>query len=408
MGNASLFGRKFRTHENNLFRKRVRRGHSSMSTIASMRDSMFDPWELLTDLKNRWPVVAVSCGLALVFALGASALLPKRYTATAEVLIQVPGSNDPRAATAISPVYLESLKSYERLASSDTLFVRALDHVHASAGSSGHSIESLKKSILHVSKLANTAVLEISATMTDPKQAQALAQYVAEQTVQASLSMDVQTETEMTREFRSQLDAAVKRVAEVRQAQAHLSSSEPVDSMESQMKNTAELKLDIEKELAQTQTELAGYLAETPTAGNDRESQRMVASARARAANLIAQQRDLAGLLLQQGAKAQQWKDQREAVQAERDAAQTAFETASTRFNDSVTAARYRGERLRMIDPGIVPQEPVSPNVPLNVLASLVLALVGSLVYLMTTFSYHRAKRVRVTARTEPAFSFRG
>jgi capsular polysaccharide biosynthesis protein len=373
-----------------------------------MRDSLFDPWELLIDLKNRWPVVAISCGLALVFALGASALLPKRYTATAEVLIQPPGSNDPRAATAISPVYLESLKSYERLASSDTLFVRALDHVHASSGGRGRSIESLKKSILHVSKLANTAVLEISATMTDPKQAQALAQFIAEQTVQASLSIEGQTETEMTAEFRSQLDAASQHVARVRQAQAELSSSEPVDSMESQMKNTAELKLGIEKELAKTQTDLAGYLAEGGTSGNDQESQRTITSARARAANLMSQQRDLAALLLQQGAKAQQWKDRREAVQAEREAAQTAFEAASTRFNDTVTAARYRGEHLRMVDPGIVPQEPASPNVPLNLLASLVLALVGSMVYLVATFSYHRAKRVRVAARTEPAFSFRG
>ena len=33
-----------------------------------MRVSPFDPLELLVDLRRRWPVVAASCGLALVLA----------------------------------------------------------------------------------------------------------------------------------------------------------------------------------------------------------------------------------------------------------------------------------------------------------------------------------------------------
>jgi uncharacterized protein involved in exopolysaccharide biosynthesis len=379
-----------------------------------MHVSPFDPLELLIDLRRRWPVMAMSCGLALLLAALISFLLPKRYTATAEVLIQAPGGNDPRAATAISPVYLESLKSYERLASSDTLFQRAFNRVQGAAGDrSGPSIESIKKSILRVSKPANTAVLEISATMGDPRKAQALAQYVAEQTVEASLSIDSQSESEMTREFRSQLDAAAGRLARTRQAQESLGGSEPLDSLDDQLANNAELKLNIEKDLSQARTELAGYIAEQHSlpgaAGEDAESlHRLILSAQARVANLESQQRDVDARLRQQGAQVQEWKDHREALQADRKAAQTAFETSSARLNEAVASAQFRGERLRMIDPGIVPQEPSSPNVPLNLAASLILSAVGSLIYLAMTSSYYRSRRGTAETRTQPVFSFRG
>jgi uncharacterized protein involved in exopolysaccharide biosynthesis len=49
-----------------------------------------------------------------------------------------------------------------------------------------------------------------------------------------------------------------------------------------------------------------------------------------------------------------------------------------------------RGERLRVIDPGIVPQRPSAPNVPLNVAAALFLALVASMVYLSLRFGFRR------------------
>src|SRR6267154_2015905 len=81
-------------------------------------------------LWRRWNVTAIACVTALAVTGAVSVLLPARYTATATVLIDLPGGSDPRASTAVSPVYLESLKTYERLAASDTLFARALDDLH--------------------------------------------------------------------------------------------------------------------------------------------------------------------------------------------------------------------------------------------------------------------------------------
>ena len=80
-------------------------------------NGMFDALEFVDYIRRRWLTIAIACGVALGIALIASLMLPKQYTATASILIQAPAGNDPRAATAVSPVYLESLKSFETLAS---------------------------------------------------------------------------------------------------------------------------------------------------------------------------------------------------------------------------------------------------------------------------------------------------
>jgi uncharacterized protein involved in exopolysaccharide biosynthesis len=82
-----------------------------------------DGLEFLQYLWKRRVIVAAACASALAVTSVVSVFLPRRYTATASILIESPGGNDPRAAAAVSPVYLESLKTYELLASSDTLFV---------------------------------------------------------------------------------------------------------------------------------------------------------------------------------------------------------------------------------------------------------------------------------------------
>src|SRR5437868_6880951 len=140
----------------------------------SMYES-FDAFEYVEYLRRRWRVIAAACGVALLIVLPVSLLLPKRYTATASIVIDPPGGSDARIATAVSAVYLESLKTYERYATSDSLFERAIQHFHlADSGSA----QSLKRRVLKVSKVRDTKLLEISATLPDPKLAQNLAQYL--------------------------------------------------------------------------------------------------------------------------------------------------------------------------------------------------------------------------------------
>src|SRR5581483_10285979 len=85
--------------------------------------------------------IALCCATAVAAAAIASLALPKRYTATASVMIEPPAGMDPRAATALSPVYLESLRTYERLVLSDTLFERATNRLHIRDRYPGRSIE---------------------------------------------------------------------------------------------------------------------------------------------------------------------------------------------------------------------------------------------------------------------------
>jgi uncharacterized protein involved in exopolysaccharide biosynthesis len=348
--------------------------------------------DFIADLKSRWPLVAASCAIALLLAFAISSLLPKRYTATASVLIQPPGGNDPRAATAISPVYLESLKSYERLALSDTLFARAIEHVHAAGPGDDRSFESLKKSILRVNKAANTAILEISATMPDPRKAQALAQFIAEQTVEMSRSIDAQGEADVTREFNNQLAVAADRLARARDAQNRLRSA-AAPGLETELENNAELQLSLDKEISLIRTEIAGYKAETSRSD-------LVASAEARLSSLTAQRNELYAIIGQQDKQLRETNIKDAQAKEDVESAKAAYEKAGTRLNEAVTTGQFRGERLRVIDPGIIPQEPRSPNVPLNMLAALVLSLTGSLAFIAIT------PRRRATEKSEAVLSF--
>ena len=94
------------------------------------------------------------------------------------------GGADLRAAMAVSPIYLESLKTYEHFASSDSLFQRALEKF----GVARHPLESVKRRVLKVQIVRNTRILEIAATLPEPVKAQALAKYIAEAAVELNRS----------------------------------------------------------------------------------------------------------------------------------------------------------------------------------------------------------------------------
>jgi capsule polysaccharide export protein KpsE/RkpR len=72
----------------------------------------------------------------------------------------------------------------------------------------------------------------------------------------------------------------------------------------------------------------------------------------------------------------------RDDLSASRKEAQDALTAAEARLRAARSEAGYRGERLYVIDPGVVPERPSSPNIPLNVGAALLLGLVLPLIYL--------------------------
>jgi len=262
-------------------------------------------------LRRRWLVIAAACGVAVVLALAVAWLTPARYTAITRIMIEPPAGSDSRFAVAVNPIYLESLKSYELVASGDRLFLDAADHFRIPHPA---SVDALKRSVLKVSIPRNTRILEIAVTLRDPVQAQALALYIAQQTVKVTRDLSHSLENEVVADAQKHLDEARGRMEEAERAWARLS--------------------------------------EQPAGGKaDRAVQARTA-------------------------------------QAERDAAHASFDAAEKQLDETRSVSGERGESLRIVDPGVVPERPSSPNVPLTLFSALLVALVGSLFYATLEFNY--------------------
>lgn len=369
-----------------------------------------DGLEFLEYLWHRRKVVAAACGAALLVTGIVSVSLPLRYTATASVLIEPPGGNDPRATTAVSPVYLESLKTYEHLASSDTLFSRALDDLRLREKYSGASAESLKRRILSVDKPTNTSIIEISATLDDPRQAQALVQYIAEHTVGLNSSMDEQSNQDILREPQRSFDAAEARLAAAEKNRNRFARTTSVESMAKQVDADADLKSEVEREMVRARTDLADYLArqDAPQPANANESQPgwtqlEIAATQARLKELESQEQRLAQSLNERQLTLENLLQTRDSLDIELKSARASDEVANTKLGDVRASAAFRGVRLKVLDPGIVPQRASFPNTPLNLAVALVLSFFGCVGFLAIRFASQRIRR----AAADPVYSLR-
>src|SRR5207244_4274398 len=184
-------------------------------------------------MRSRWRFIAGSCAIAVALALGASLLMSSQYTATARIVIEPPAGTDLRAAMAVSPIYLESLKTYEHFATSDSLFQKALGQFSLRSVLGSGPIESLKKRVLRVETVRNTRILEIAATLPDPRKAQALVRFLAESTVALNRSMVTESDLELLQGLEQQERDARRRLLEIEIAWAQLLASEPVEDLQS-------------------------------------------------------------------------------------------------------------------------------------------------------------------------------
>jgi len=275
----------------------------------------FELVRLIDHLRRRWHVIALACGVAVTLALLAGLIFPHEYTATTRIVIEPPAGTDLRAAMAVSPIYFESLKTYELVASGDRLFLDAIEHFklpHRMA------IDRLKRSVLKVSIPRNTKILEISVTLRDPKPAQALALYIAEQTVRLTRETATETEQDLIRDAQKLWEDARTRMDKTEASFVALS------------RHSADASADHAAQLT-------------------------------------------AALIQSQTARA-------------------AFQTADEHLAEVRSTAGFRGERLRIIDPGVIPERPSWPNVPLNLLIAVFVALAASLAYLAFEFNYRLAR----------------
>jgi uncharacterized protein involved in exopolysaccharide biosynthesis len=370
----------------------------------------FDGIQFTHYVGRHWRVIAICCTTAVVITAFTCLLLAKRYTATASVLIEPPAGNDPRGATAVSPVYLESLKTYERFASSDTVFASAVREVQLPDRFHGASVESIKRSVLKVARPTSTKIVEISATLDDPRSAQRLAQNIAEQTIALNQRLNDRSTEDVLRESKSTRDKAKDRLDKAEKTTEELTKAEAIDALQNEVTQVNQLRFSVEQDLGKTRAELADMQAELKTfhAGDGLESQadwtiRQIEALRARIVSLEQQTQALRESGADKTNILELRKQRREAQEAELRSARADYELAKTRFSDAQGSAAYRGERLELMDPGIIPERPSFPNTRLNVMLAWIISLVASIVYLALRFGYSQARRFK----DSPEYSLR-
>ncbi len=339
-----------------------------------MQDS-FEVFEYVDFLRARWKFPAFACGFAILVALVVGLLLPKRYTVTATILIDPPAGGDPRVAAAVSTVYLESLKTYELLATNDQLFVRAADRFHLR--DQGESIESLKRRVLKVDKPRDTRALQISVTLSDPKTAQAMAQFIADGAVELNRVGGKEAGDAMIQDATKAADAAKARLNEAESAYQTAAGAHSEEALRSEIYAISDLKSHVEEQLLDEQSNVADG---TQTAQGGRTEL------------LERRSKELTRSLDEKSAELAQQTAREQNLEAVLTGARTLYETAAQRLADASVSPGSRTEWLRVVDPGIVPQRPSSPNVPLILIGAGALALFGSLLYLTISFSLTRRR----------------
>ncbi|MGD1093072.1 MAG: hypothetical protein ABSB35_13910 [Bryobacteraceae bacterium] len=350
---------------------------SSEPVLYSALES-FDAHQYLLYLRSRAGFISVVSLSAAVLVLIVSLLLTKQYTATASIMIDPPVSDDPRVSVAVNPTYLESLRSYEMLASSDTLFARALEKFHLRDAQAGAPLESIKRRVLKVSKVRDTKILEISATLSDPKLAQIVAQFVAEETVNLSRAANRESDQELLNSAQKQLEEARTALDHEQAAWLELSRREPLDGSRAELDSFNDLRKTLRQALADARTELAEF--------SDRGGDARIAGIRGRIESLEKQDTEIGREIDAKAAVLSTREARSEDLEQRLHNAQTAYNNATTRLGNVRSSVGMRGDRLHVIDPGVVPERPSSPNVFLNVALALLVALAASITYLTLTF----------------------
>jgi uncharacterized protein involved in exopolysaccharide biosynthesis len=334
----------------------------------------------IDQLRARWRPVAIACAVAATVSLAVSLLTTPRYTAVCRILVDPPAGNDPRVSTAVSPIYLESLRTYEAFAASDDLFLQASKKF--SLRRDATPIEKLKQKILKVDVLRNTKLLEISATLADATRAHELALYIAQQAVNLNRSVGRAADSELLAEAEKRLTDARQVLDRAQQAWSEAATKGPTDQLTAQLEADVELRGHVERDLVSAEVDRAETEATQPG----------LAAPRARVEQLRTQLKTLEQNITREQAQLAERTARAQKLESDRKAAEADMRTAETRLHDVQASTGYRGERLTIIDPGIVPERPSSPNVPLNVMAVTFGAFVLSVLYIVLQASFQNQR----------------
>jgi uncharacterized protein involved in exopolysaccharide biosynthesis len=313
-----------------------------------------------------------------LLAFGVSELMPRLYTATSTVIIDPPATNDPRTTTALNPTYLDSLTTFERYFTSDTLFQEAAQHFHLDASRAG--VTAVRKSVLKVNVQHQTRILEVSATLPDPKNAIALVQYITQRSIETSRAQALAGDQDSLRNVTEDLDRARTRLETARSAWEQVAHDDTPETLRSEVGAAINLHTETLRLHEEAVAEAAQWRArEQDGNAEDRESGTILSNAAAaRASEYAKREKELADEIDLKRKLVAQKTMQHAIASAELDSAQKAYDTAFARVRDYTALTGMHSERMHVIDPGVEPRQPSSPKVLLNAIAaSLLAAFIG-------------------------------
>jgi uncharacterized protein involved in exopolysaccharide biosynthesis len=350
----------------------------------------FDAYEYLRYLRSRWRFLAVAGAASALAALAISLLLSNKYTACARILIDPPAGLDSRSAMAVSPTYLESLRTYEHLAASDSCFWSALEKFHLRERFGARPFESLKRSVLQVSIPRSTRILEICVTLPDAKIAHAVAAYMAEETVKLHRTLAEESDREFSAGVEKQFAEALTARQSAEAELARFLAREPVPELESETESQQEMISWLRRQALAAEVDASEYDDQVKRSGPAPrgDATAWLAESRARAGYLRRQIQELETALRGNQKILAERRAKMSVLEMRRESSQAAFAPIEARLREVRSSLGYRGERLAVVDPGIVPERPAFPNVPLNVLGAFALALIAAWLWLSIEFGY--------------------
>ena len=191
-----------------------------------------------------------------------------------------------------------------------------------------------------------------------------------------------------------QASEARSHLQEVDKEWVHLLAAEPIAELQSAMENAGKLRAMVQEQVFSVELQLADNAerlkaASAAEAGEIRKEQN---NARAR----LAEMRDQLHSLDRDSAEREKLLAarfaHRDTLEADRKAGQAALADIEKRLREVRGESEYRGERLKIIDPGVVPERPSSPNIPLNIGAALLAGLVLPILYLTFSLAWNEQR----------------
>jgi uncharacterized protein involved in exopolysaccharide biosynthesis len=173
-----------------------------------------------------------------------------------------------------------------------------------------------------------------------------------------------------------------------------LLAEEPVDAVQAALSHAGDLRSTVQQQMQSTELEIAdsGERQKHLTAAQQADARQEAADASARLEEMRKQLQDIDRQNAEREKLLALRTAHRDKLEADRKDAQAALASLETRLREARGEAGYRGDRLKIIDPGVVPERPSSPNLPLNVAAALLLGLALPILYLTLALSYQEQR----------------